>query len=100
MIVEYIRYELSTHTPEDLETAYKQAFVHLDAAPQCLSYELAQCVDAPSSFILRIEWQSAEAHMKGFRTGPDFPPFLEAIRPFVPEIKEMRHYEVKRMAPA
>jgi hypothetical protein len=30
--------------------------------------------------------------MKGFRGGPNFPPFLAAIRPFIPEITEMRHY--------
>jgi hypothetical protein len=30
--------------------------------------------------------------MAGFRRGPDFPPFLVAVRPFISEIVEMRHY--------
>ena len=30
--------------------------------------------------------------MNGFRRGPHFPPFLAAIRPFIGEIEEMRHY--------
>jgi quinol monooxygenase YgiN len=92
MIVEYIRYELKTHAPDALVAAYAQAGEALRASPECLGYDLAQCADAPNSFILRIHWTSADAHMQGFRRGPQFPPFLAAIKPFVAEIAEMRHY--------
>lgn len=92
MITEYIRYDLTTHTPEALIAAYAEAAHSLRAAPECLGYELAQCDEAPNSLILRIHWVSAAAHLDGFRKGPHFPPFLAAIRPFIPEIAEMRHY--------
>ena len=92
MIVEYIRYALTTHAPEELIRAYGGAAKHLDAAPECIDYELTQCAEDPKSLILRIRWESAQAHMDGFRRGPHFPPFLGAIRPFVGEIVEMRHY--------
>lgn len=94
MIVEYIRYTLTAHTPDELITAYGLAARHLDAAPECVDYELAQCVEEPASLILRIRWRSTEAHMAGFRQGPHFPPFLTAIRPFIAEIADMRHYKV------
>ena len=51
------------------------------------------CEGAPNLCTLRIEWQSAEAHMNGFRRGPNFPPFLTLIRPYIEEIVEMKHYE-------
>jgi len=92
MIVEYIRYELKDHEPDMLVAAYIEAATHLAAAPECVDYELTQCVDEKATFVLRIRWTSADAHMKAFRSGPNFPPFLRAIRPFVPEIAEMRHY--------
>lgn len=92
MIVEYIRYALTTHTPTQLTEAYRQASAQLEAAPECLAFELTQCVDEPNQMTLRIEWQSAEAHMGGFRKGPHFAAFLALIRPFIPEIAEMRHY--------
>jgi quinol monooxygenase YgiN len=95
MTVEYIRYELVTHSPDELMKAYAAAFPHLEAAPECISYELSQCDEASQSFILRIEWTSAGDHMNGFRRGPHFPPFLAAIRAFIPEIAEMRHYTVR-----
>ena len=93
MIVEYIRYAMKAHTPEALIQAYGEASSQLDAAPECVDYELTQCVEEPTSFILRIRWQSAEAHISGFRRGPHFGPFLAAIRPFIGEIAEMRHYQ-------
>ena len=92
MIVEYIRYELTSHAPADLISAYEQAAPHLQAAPECLGYDLSACEEEPNSLTLRIRWQSTEAHMQCFRRGPNFPPFLSAIRPFVGEIAEMRHY--------
>jgi len=92
MTVEYIRYELVAHQPEDLVRAYTIAADALRAAPECMAFELAQCEEAPHSFVLRIEWRSTDAHLQGFRKGPQFPPFLAAIKPFIAEIAEMRHY--------
>lgn len=92
MIVEYIRYALKDHSPEQLMEGYRQAATHLRAAPECLGFDLTQCVEEPSLFVLRIHWTSAEAHLGGFRKGPHFGPFLQWIRPFVGEIAEMRHY--------
>ncbi|MCB1955942.1 MAG: antibiotic biosynthesis monooxygenase [Rhodocyclaceae bacterium] len=94
MIVEYIRYSLGTHTPGELMEAYAAAGAFLSAAPECLGFELTQCAEDAQAFVLRIEWTSADGHLLGFRKGPHFPPFLAAIRAFVPEISEMRHYHV------
>ena len=38
--------------------------------------------------------------MQGFRKGAHFPAFLAAIRPFIGEIAEMRHYEPTGVASA
>src|SRR5438128_480799 len=92
MIAEYIRYALAEHSGDDLIAAYATAAEHLRDAPECHGFELSRCDDDPASFILRIVWTSASAHMDGFRNGPNFPPFLAAIRPFIGEIAEMRHY--------
>lgn len=92
MIIEYIRYELKTHPAEAFVAAYDEASALLRAAPECIGYDLAQRSDAPKTFILRIRWTSAEAHLQGFRQGPHFPAFLGLIKPFIGEIAEMKHY--------
>lgn len=96
--VEYVRYVLTAHSVEDFIAAYTEAGRHLAAAPECLGYEITQCEDEAASFILRIRWASVAAHMEGFRRGPHFPPFLAAIRDFIPEIAEMRHYRQTGLA--
>jgi quinol monooxygenase YgiN len=92
MVVEYIRYKLSRHTADQLIEAYRLAATHLQAAPQCLGYELSACEDESAAFVLRILWTSSKDHMEAFRKGEHFPPFLQLVRPFIDEIEEMRHY--------
>lgn len=98
MIVEYIRYQLVHHAPAELEAAYAAAAPHLEAAPECLGYELSRCAEQPAATTVRILWQSDRAHLEGFRRGSHFPPFLAAVRPFLEEIAEMRHYHLTPIA--
>jgi heme-degrading monooxygenase HmoA len=93
MLVEYTRYQLAPERQVALEEAYGKAQSALQASPHCLAYELTRCVEEPSCYILRIEWDSLEGHLQGFRTSAEFQPFLAAVRPFIPDIQEMRHYE-------
>lgn len=94
MIVEYIRYHVSEGQGPDLEQAYARAGEALMQSPHCLAYELTRCAEEPTSYILRIEWDSAEGHLQGFRKSPEFRTFFTAIGPFVNAIQEMRHYTV------
>lgn len=92
MIVEYIRYTIDTARAEDFLRAYEAASASLRASPHCQGYELSRCTDAPESFVLRIVWDSAEGHLKGFRASAEFKPFLAAVQPYLKDIAEMRHY--------
>jgi quinol monooxygenase YgiN len=92
MIVEYVRYTIDEARAEVFEAAYAQAAAALEASPHCLAYELSRCVEAPESYVLRIEWDSVEGHMQGFRRSAEFQAFFVAIRPYVGDIAEMRHY--------
>lgn len=94
MIVEYIRYTIPPERRDAFEAGYGGAQAVLAASPHCLGWELCRCRDEPSSYILRIEWDSAEGHMQGFRKSPEFPAFFAAVRPFYNDIQEMRHYEL------
>jgi quinol monooxygenase YgiN len=96
MIVEYIRYEIAD--AESFERAYEAARAALDASPHCLAYELARCTEEPAFFTLRIEWDSVDGHLQGFRRSAEFAGFFSAVRPFLNDIREMRHYAVTSVA--
>ena len=99
MIVEYIRYSIDAARAEAFEEGYRHAAESLDASEHCERYEVSRCSEDPTSYVVRIEWDSAEGHLAGFRQSPEFRTFFEAVRPFVNDIEEMRHYEVTLAAP-
>ncbi len=92
MIVEYVRYASPPDQIDALLEAYRLAAPHLEAAPECVGFEIAQGIEEPANVIVRIGWISVEAHELGFRGGPHFAPFLALVRPFMPMIREMKHY--------
>jgi quinol monooxygenase YgiN len=94
MVVEYIRYNIDDERSEAFEQAYRQASEALDASEHCERYEVSRCSEEPSAHVVRIEWDSQEGHIAGFRQSPEFRRFFQAIGPFVNDIEEMRHYEV------
>lgn len=98
MIVEYIRYRIAEPRRDEFEQAYARAAAVLARAEQCLDYELTRATEDPGSYVLRIHWTSAEDHMEGFRKGEHFPAFFAAIKPYVEDIEEMRHYEATEVA--
>jgi quinol monooxygenase YgiN len=95
MIVEYIRYKVTAGREAEFEDAYRRGGAALEQSEHCRRYEVSRCVDEPDSYVVRIEWDSADGHMSGFRGSPQFKRFFEAVGPFVGNIEEMRHYDVK-----
>ena len=94
MIVEYIRYRIDPSRNDEFDDAYRRAGEILAASPHCRFWEATRSVDEPENHIVRIEWDSEEGHLQGFRRSPDFKPFLDATGPFYNDIEEMTHYEV------
>jgi quinol monooxygenase YgiN len=93
MIVEYIRYKIPLNDSVAFERDYAQAAKSLDSSNHCLAYELSCCLDETGSYVLRIEWDSVEGHMQGFRGSESFRSFFAAIKPYLDRIEEMRHYK-------
>jgi quinol monooxygenase YgiN len=100
MIVEYIRYQIPDDEARSFEDAYRAAAESLEASPHCERYEVAHCTEDPTAYTVRIEWDSADGHLQGFRGSPQFGTFFAAVRPYVDRIEEMRHYEVKTAGPS
>ena len=94
MIVEYIRYRIEADQAEAFEAAYREASVPLAESVHCVDFELSRCVEEPDRWILRIRWDSLDGHLSGFRGSEEFRRFVAHIRPYVPLIEEMQHYEV------
>jgi len=95
--IKYIRYNTSNEKQKDFELAYEKAQESLRRSSHCLNYEPSNCVEKLENYILRIECDSFEGHMKGFRSSPEFQLFFSAVQPFFNNIEEMRHYGLTRI---
>lgn len=92
MTVEYIRYTVPEAQQDNFLRAYAEARAPLLRSPYALEFEICQCDEDATQFILRIQWTSAEDHMEKFRGSAEFREFFGHIRPFLGMIDEMRHY--------
>jgi quinol monooxygenase YgiN len=93
MVIEYVRYKIPAEQADEFVSAYATAADALHKSSHCLGFELSRCTEEPTLFILRIEWDSIDGHMEGFRKSPEFRTFFASVRPFVGNLGEMRHYE-------
>ncbi len=50
--------------------------------------------ESPGRFILRVEWDSLEAHTVGFRQSPAFAEWRAIIGPFFQEPPHVEHFDV------
>jgi hemoglobin len=98
VIVDYIRSTIAADRRDAFEGAYERGVAALAPSPHCLAYALAHCAEAPEHSILRIAWDSLAGHLQGFRARPAFGACFAAVRPFVDDIGEMRHYAVTPIA--
>jgi quinol monooxygenase YgiN len=94
MVVEYIRYNIDNGRAQAFLEAYGDAAEALRASDHCERYEVSRCSEDPTQHVVRIEWDSEQGHLSGFRQSPEFRSFFEAVGPFVNDIEEMRHYQV------
>jgi quinol monooxygenase YgiN len=92
MVVEYSA--IDAGRAEAFQHAYRRAAEAFEASEHCVDYEVTRCREDPTRHISRIEWDSEEGHLSGFRRSPEFRRFFAAVGPFVHDIEEMRHYEV------
>lgn len=95
MIVEYLRYTVPADQQAAFIRDYTAARAPLLQSSYARDFEMCQCVDDPSRFILRILWTSAEDHLQQFRASAEFRAFFAHIRPYLGMIEEMRHYEIR-----
>ena len=92
MITEYIRYKIQSEKIAQFIEDYKKAVVPLGTSPYCKDFDLTQCTEDETDFILRIVWTSAADHLEKFRKSAEFAAFFSHIKPYLQDILEMRHY--------
>jgi hemoglobin len=91
-IVEYIRYEIEATRRQAFKEDCRQACEILLKYLYCLAFDLANCIEDPTFYIVRIHWDSEHGHLKGSRNSPGLSEFLAPVKLYLANVREMRHY--------
>lgn len=81
------------------ETAFEAAFDEarpLILAAGCRSVRLQRCTEAPSRYLLLVEWDRLEDHTVGFRESEGYQRWRALLHHFYEPFPTVEHYEVCR----
>jgi len=76
----------------EFEQAFRVAQAYIADSPHSLNHQLTRCVEHPSRYILRIEWDSLEGHTVGFRGSAVFQEYRALLYPLYAAPPEVVHY--------
>jgi hypothetical protein len=91
MLVQYIRYRIDVAHRHNFVEAFALITKQLDTHPACLAYDLKECLDDPSLFMLRVEWNPNEGRFT-FRPSAFFPDLIGNGAPFPDQVTENHCY--------
>ena len=73
--------------------AYGQVKHEVAGAPGCRSMRLVRGIESPSRFVLMVEWESVEAHERGFRATERFGRWRAASAGTSRSAPQVEHYQ-------
>jgi heme-degrading monooxygenase HmoA len=84
--------------PED-KAAFTEAITRagatvLSKATGYRGHTILACQETPGRFVLRVDWETLEAHTVGFRQSPAFADWRAIIGPFFAQPPHVEHFDV------
>ncbi len=94
MIVELANLRARPGTADQMRAGLQAARAVISRAEGYRGSTFHQGIEDPQRFVLRIEWDSVEAHTEGFRGGPLFPEWRSHWGEFLDGAPDVQHYQV------
>ena len=97
MIVEIATINVIEGREAEFETAFAKAQRYIVESPNSLTHQLTRCIEHPSRYVLRIEWDSLEGHTVAFRGSAAFQEYRALLYPLYASPPEVVHYNIVRL---
>jgi len=92
MVLEVALVEVVPGQEDAFAAAYAKAHEVLAGTPGCLSVRMTRGIESPSRFVLLVEWDSVEAHLRNFRESDRFTTWRGHIGAFFAEPPRVEHF--------
>ena len=94
MITEHVLLPVRPGQEEAFEAAFTIAKQQILASPGCAGLTLSRCLERPSGYLLRVQWERLEDHLEGFRESPAFLEWRRLLHHFYDPPPVVEHYEL------
>jgi heme-degrading monooxygenase HmoA len=94
MVVEFAHFKAKEGAAESLRDGLRAAQAVIARSPGYMRSTFYRGIEEPDAFVVRIEWETIEAHMQGFRQGPLLGEWRGHFMQFVDGPPKMTHFEV------
>jgi heme-degrading monooxygenase HmoA len=92
MVLEVALIDVQAGREDEFVTAYGKAVETLTNTPGCRAVRMTRGIESPSRFVLLVEWDSVEAHVKNFRATERFAVWRGHIGPFFAAPPVVEHF--------
>ena len=92
MIVEYAYLRILPGREDEFERSFDTARPILTGAHGCVSATLSRDVEHPSSYLLRVTWQTLADHLETFPASAAGRRFAEHVAPYFDGDPQVRHF--------
>ena len=93
MIIEVAQLTIDPVNAAAFEAAVAQAAPLFKAAEGCHGMLLERVIEAPGRYTLRVQWESVDHHMIGFRQSENFLTWRSLAGPFFTTAPDVTHNE-------
>lgn len=76
----------------DFEAAFSEAVPIISAMPGFVDLRLSRSIETPNAYLLRVHWESVEAHEVGFRGSPEYGRWRELLHGFYEPFPVVEHF--------
>lgn len=93
MVTEVATFTALSGKEEELGQGIVRGLDIIRQHPECISANVARCIEQPARYMVSIVWTSLEAHTVDFRSGPLFPQWRSSIQGLFAPNPEVFHYQ-------
>ncbi|PXA67740.1 antibiotic biosynthesis monooxygenase family protein [Cryobacterium arcticum] len=77
---------------DDFLVAFRTARALIESMPGFRGLSLSRSMEAPSSFLLLVDWDRLEDHTEGFRGSPEYAVWKALLHPFYDPFPDVQHF--------
>ena len=93
MILEVAILDVKPEHNQDFEAAFAEAQRIIAAMAGYREHTLKRCIEKPSRYVLLVQWETLEAHTKGFRESVEYQQWKALLHHYYEPFPTVEHYE-------